>query len=85
MERDDERYSGRFCVRQLRTLQRLLHAWRVRSGPEREVFSPQVHVPGEQAQSDFTDMRELGITNADETFAHLPVNDRSWPIMENSP
>jgi hypothetical protein len=30
-----------------------------------------VHVPGEQAQSDFTDMRELAITIAGETFAHL--------------
>jgi hypothetical protein len=67
----NERYPGRFSVGQLRTLQRRFQAWRVRSGPEREVFFPQVHVPGEQAQSDFTDMRELGVTIAGETFAHL--------------
>ena len=67
----NERYPGRFSVGQLRTLQRRFHAWRVRSGPDREVFFPQVHVPGEQAQSDFTDMRELGITIVGEAFAHL--------------
>src|SRR5689334_4248727 len=36
----------------------------------RGVF-PQVHRPGEQAQSDFTDMRELAIRIAGEPFAHL--------------
>jgi transposase len=67
----NERYPGRFRVGQLRTLQRRFHAWRLRSGPDREVFFPQVHVPGEQAQSDFTDMRELAITISGEPFAHL--------------
>lgn len=67
----NERYPGRFTVGQLRTLQRRFHAWRARTGPLREVFFPQVHVPGEQAQSDFTDMRELQITLAGEPFAHL--------------
>jgi transposase len=67
----NERHSGRFSVGQLRTLQRRVHAWRVRSGPAREVFFPQVHRPGEQAQSDFTDMGELAITIAGEPFPHL--------------
>ena len=67
----NERYTGRFSVGQLRTLQRRLHAWRAKSGPAREVFFPQVHYPGEQAQSDFTDMGELAITIAGEPFAHL--------------
>jgi hypothetical protein len=35
------------------------------------VFFPQVHVPGEQAQSDLTDMRGLQVTIAGEPFAHL--------------
>src|SRR5947208_16958699 len=34
----NERYPGRFSVGQLRTLQRRLLAWRVTSGPDREVF-----------------------------------------------
>jgi transposase len=67
----NERYPGRFSSGQLRTLQRRVHAWRAKSGPVREVFFPQIHHPGEQAQSDFTDMRELEITIAGEPFAHL--------------
>jgi len=67
----NERYPGRFTPGQLRTLQRRFRLWRARSGPDREVFFPQVHVPGEQAQSDFTDMRELQLTIAGEPFAHL--------------
>ena len=47
----NERYPGRFGPGQLRTLQRRVLAWRVRSGPEREVFFPQTHQPGDQAQS----------------------------------
>lgn len=67
----NERYPERFSLGQLRTLQRRFRRWRARSGPQREVFFAQVHVPGEQAQSDFTDMRELAITIAGEPFAHL--------------
>ena len=67
----NERYPGRFSTGTLRTLQRRFHAWRARSGPEREVFFPQTHTPGEQAQSDFTDMRKLGIRIAGEPFRHL--------------
>jgi hypothetical protein len=43
----NERYAGRFSAGQLRTLQRRLLTWRVTSGPDREVFFPQTHVPGE--------------------------------------
>lgn len=67
----NERYPGRYSPGQLRTLQRRVHAWRVKSGPDREVFFGQVRRPGEQAQSDFTDMRELAITIAGEPFPHL--------------
>ena len=67
----NERYPGRFSAGQLRTLQRRLNAWRAQCGPAREVFFPQLHQPGAQAQSDFTDMRELQITIAGEPFAHL--------------
>ena len=56
---------------QLRTLQRRVHDWRVRFGPEREIFFPQLRHPGKQGQSDFTSMNELEITIAGEPFAHL--------------
>jgi transposase len=67
----NERYPGRFSVGQLRTLQRRLLAWRVTAGPDREVFFPQTHAPGEQAQSDFTDMRRLEVMIAGQPFPHL--------------
>jgi transposase len=67
----NERYPARFSVGQLRTLQRRLLAWRVTSGPDREVFFPQTHAPGEQAQSDFTDMRRLEVMIAGQPFPHL--------------
>jgi transposase len=67
----NERYPGRFSVGQLRTLQRRLLAWRVTAGPDREVFFPQTHLPGEQAQSDFTDMRQLEVMIAGQLFPHL--------------
>jgi transposase len=67
----NERYPGRFSSGQLRTLQRRLLAWRVTAGPDREVFFPQTHTPGEQAQSDFTDMRRLEVMIAGQPFPHL--------------
>ncbi len=67
----NERHPGKFQTGQLRTLQRRFNAWRARSGPDREVFFPQVHVPGEQAQSDFTDMRALAIGIEGQPFPHL--------------
>jgi len=66
-----ERHPGRFGPGQLRTLQRRVHAWKARSGPEKEVFFEQEHHPGKQAQSDFTDMTEMGITIGGEPFPHL--------------
>jgi len=65
------RYPGRFRPGQVRTLQRRVRDWRARQGPEGEVYFPQVHIPGEQSQSDFTDMRDLGVTIAGESFPHL--------------
>lgn len=67
----ERRYPGRFAPGQLRTLQRRVHAWKAQSGPNKEVFFQQVHHPGVQAQSDFTDMRDLEITIAGEPFDHL--------------
>jgi transposase len=67
----NERYSGRFSAGQLRTLQRRVRAWRVKSGPNQEVFFPQTHIPGEQGQSDFTDMGESEVRIANQPFPHL--------------
>ncbi len=64
-------HPGRYQPIQLRTLQRHIAAWRVQHGPEQEVVFPQVHRPGQAAQSDFTHMNDLHITIAGIAFPHL--------------
>jgi len=65
------RYPERFEAGQLRTLQRRFRDWRALHGEDREVYFAQDHHPGEQSQSDFTDMRSLKVTIAGVAFAHL--------------
>lgn len=64
-------YPGRFQDGQLRTLQRRIKTWRATEGPAKEVFFPQEHHPGELAQSDFTDMKPLGVTIHGQPLDHL--------------
>jgi transcriptional regulator with XRE-family HTH domain len=66
-----ERRPGQYQDSQVRTLQRQIAAWRAQFGPGREVMFPQVHAPGEAAQSDFTHMNSLGITLGGIAFEHL--------------
>jgi transposase len=66
-----ERPDSAFTDGQLRTLQRKIKRWRAEHGPQKEVIFPQVHRPGEYAQSDFTSMNDLGITIDGEPFDHL--------------
>jgi len=65
------RYPGHFSDGQLRTLQRRVKVWRALEGPAREVYFPQVYEPGKLCQSDFTDMRKLGVTIQRCPFDHL--------------
>ena len=60
-----------FQEMQLRTLQRRVKRWRAQKGEPREVYFPQMHVPGRQAQSDFTYMNELLVTIAGQPFKHM--------------
>lgn len=66
-----ERKPERYQEGQLRTLQRQIALWRLEEGPEREVMFPQVHKPGQMAQSDFTSMSRLGVTIGGIPFPHL--------------
>src|SRR5262245_2235239 len=66
-----ERRPGHYQDSQLRTLQRQIAAWRAQYGPGREGMFPQVHAPGEAAQSDFTHMNSLGVTLGGVPFEHL--------------
>ncbi len=66
-----ERHPGRYRPTQIRTLQRHIARWRAVYGPEQEVIFQQRHQPGERAQSDFTQMEDLGVTIAGEPFPHM--------------
>src|SRR3984893_3374292 len=66
-----DRWPGRYHEGQMRTLQRHIAAWRAQYGPNREVMFPQVHEPGEAAQSDFTYMNSLGVTLGGVPFPHM--------------
>ena len=80
------RHDG-FQEGQLRTLQRRVRDWRARRGPAKEVFFPQLHRPGEAAQTDFTWATELGITIAGEPLTHmlchfvLPYSNWQWATV----
>lgn len=63
--------AGRFADGQLRTLQRRVKVWRALYGPSKEVFFPQVHVPGILCQSDFTSMNNLNVRVSGQPFDHL--------------
>lgn len=65
------KHPGQFADGQLRTLQRRVKRWRATEGPGQEVFFAQQHVPGRLAQSDFTSMKEVGVTMGGQSFPHL--------------
>ncbi len=65
------RNPGKFKDSQIRTLFRRVAKWRATEGPGKEVYFDQVHEPGKLASSDFTHMKELGITIAGQPFDHL--------------
>ena len=67
----EEQHPGRFSASQLRTLQRRLQDWRALNGPDQEVYFPQEHPPGREAQFDFTHCNALGVTIAGQSYPHL--------------
>ena len=71
LEELQQRHPGQLQDGQLRTLQRRFRNWRARKGPGKEVYFEQARQPGEQCQSDFSDMGRLGITIRGEPYRHL--------------
>lgn len=65
-----ERYPDRFQEKYLRTVQRRVRDWRAEHGPDKEVFFEQVLVAGREAQFDFTDASDLGVTIGGSPLAH---------------
>ena len=88
LERLCGKYPDRFSSAQLRTLQRRVRDWRALSGPDREVFFPQVHPPGREAQLDFTSASKLEVTIAGTPFPHLlfefVLSHSGWRYVELS-
>jgi hypothetical protein len=78
------KHPDRYTDGQLRTLQRRMRRWRAQHGPNKELWFPQDHRPGEALQTDFTAMAALEITIAGEPYPHLlchcvlPCSDWSW-------
>lgn len=64
-------YPDLYPDKQLRTLQRRVKAWKVLHGPEKEIIFRQIHLPGHQGISDFTDASKLCITIRREALPHL--------------
>ena len=67
----EEKFPGQFSASQLRTLQRRLQDWRALNGPDQEVYFPQEHPPGREAQLDFTHCNSLGVTIGGRPYRHL--------------
>ena len=67
----EEKFPGRFSGSQLRTLQRRLQDWRALNGPDQEVYFPQEHPPGREAQIDFTRGNSLGVSIGGRRYRHL--------------
>lgn len=78
------RRPGVYQEGQLRTFQRRVRVWRAHHGPDKEVFFPQEHRPGEALQTDFTWVTELEITIDRIPFPHmlchvvLPYSNWGW-------
>ena len=74
----------------LRTFQRRVKVWRAIHGPDKEVFFPQVHRPGEAMQTDFTWVTELNVTILGQLFSHmlchsvLPYSNWQWASVSLS-
>ena len=67
----EEKVPGRFSASHLRTMQRRLQDWRALNGPDQEVYFPQEHPLGREAQLDFTHCNSLGVTIGGRRYRHL--------------
>jgi transposase len=68
----------------LRTFQRRVQQWRLKHGPDKEVFFPQDRSPGQAMQLDWTHATELGISIGGQRYDHLlchvvlPYSNWQW-------
>ena len=65
-----EKYPTRFSWSQLRTLERRVKEWREEQDMGPEAFIPQEHLPGLEAQVDFTNGASLKVTIGGAAYRH---------------
>lgn len=87
LEHIQDKLGGEAFPRSLeRTLQRMVHDWRVLHGPAKQAIFRQTHLPGEQGLSDFTQLKNVSITIQGQPFAHLLYHFRlaysGWSYIE---
>lgn len=66
-----ERWPWAVREKHLRTFQRRVKLWRLRYGPDKEVFFPQDWEAGRAMQLDWTNANELAVTIAGQPYEHL--------------
>ena len=66
-----ERYPELYKIKQKRSMQRRVKAWRAENGSNKSVIFRQNLSPGHQSQSDWTHMGDLKITINGQRFNHL--------------
>lgn len=66
-----DKFPGQYDESLLRTLQRRVKIWKATHGSEKEIMFRQIHPPGQQGMSDFTNCNELGVTIRGIPFPHL--------------
>ncbi len=76
--------AGSLQEKHLRTFQRRVKQWRLKHGPDQEVFFPQDWEPGRALQLDWTHAAELDVTIAGQPYPHLlchvvlPYSNWEW-------
>lgn len=77
-------HSDRVQAHALRSFQRRVLQWRLKHGPDKEVFFAQEHQPGRVLQVDWTNANELAVTVRGAPMEHLlchavlPYSNWSW-------
>ena len=81
-----DKYTGQYPDKLLRTLQRRIKKWRALSGPDKPVMFRQSRGPGQQGISDFTQLKDISITIKGVEFKHLLYHFRlafsGWSYMK---
>ena len=86
LEYIQDEYPGQYPDSVLRTLQKRAQQWKGIHGKEKEIIFRQIHTPGRQGLSDFTNLKGVEITIQDKIFNHMLYHFRlaysNWSYMK---